>query len=149
MQGFENCLWVYLVERTLTGRRFIACSLAEIADAIGIPEGDLAARPDGGLPVRMLGSSPEGKCCQVSGWRICRVPRVFVGMAVCGDCGNCGNCGGAEYLCRDEQWNLYTLGGAPYPTEDVVKGSLIEITFEFYDRELDKVLERAEELGIC
>ena len=139
MQGFENCLWVYLVERVLTGRRFIACSLAEIADAIGIPEGDLAARPDGGLPVRMLGSSPEGKCCQVSGWRICRVPRVFVGMVVCGD---------AEYLCRDEQWNLYTLGGAPYPTEDVVKGSLIEITFEFYEKELDKVLERAEELGI-
>lgn len=122
MQGFENCLWVYLVERVSTGRRFIACSRAEIADAIGIPEGDLAAR------------------CQVSGWKICRVPRVFVGMVVCGD---------AEYLCRDEQWNLYTLGGAPYPTEDVVKGSLIEITFEFYDKELDKVLERAEELGIC
>ena len=139
MKGFENCLWVYLVERTLTGRRFIACSRAEIADAIGIPEGDLAARPDGGLPVRMPGSGPEGKCCQVSGWRICRVPRVFVGMVVCGD---------AEYLCRDEQWNLYTLGGAPYPTEDVVKGSLIEITFEFYDRELDGMLERAEELGL-
>ena len=126
MQGFENCLWVYLVEKVSTGRRFIACSRAEIADAIGIPEGDLAARP-------------EGKCYQVSGWRICRVPRVFVGMVVCGD---------AEYLCRDEQWNLYTLGGAPYPTEDVVKGSLIEVTFEFYDKELDKVLERAEELGI-
>ena len=140
MKGFENCLWVYLVERVLTGRRFIACSRSEIADAIGIPEGDLAARPDGGLPVRMPGSGPEGKCCQVSGWRICKVPRVFVGMVVCGD---------AEYLCRDEQWNLYTLGGAPYPTEDVVKGSLIEITFEFYDKELDKVLERAEELGIC
>ena len=138
MQGFENCLWVYLVERTLTGRRFIACSRSEIADAIGIPEGDLAARPDGGLPVRMPGSGPEGKCCQVSGWRICRVPRVFVGMVY----------GNAEYLCRDEQWNLYTLGGAPYPKEDVVKGSLIEITFEFYDRELDKELERAEELGI-
>lgn len=121
MKGFENCLWVYLVERTLTGRRFIACSRSEIADAIGIPEGDLAAR------------------CQVSGWRICRVPRVFVGMVY----------GNAEYLCRDEKWNLYTLGGAPYPTEDVVKGSLIEITFEFYDRELDGMLERAEELGIC
>ena len=127
MKSFENCLWVYLVERVLTGRRFIACSRAEIADAIGIPEGDLAARP-------------EGKCCQVSGWRICRVPRIFVGMVVCGD---------AEYLCRDEQWNLYTLGGAPYPKEDVVQGSMIEITFEFYDKELDKVLERAEELGIC
>ena len=122
MKGFENCLWVYLVERVLTGRRFIACSRSEIADAIGIPEGDLAAR------------------CQVSGWRICKVPRVFVGMIVCGD---------AEYLCRDEKWNLYTLGGAPYPTEDVVKGSLIEITFEFYDRELDKELELKEELGIC
>ena len=139
MQGFENCLWVYLVERTLTGRRFIACSRSEIADAIGIPEGDLAARPDGGLPVRMLGSGPEGKCCQVSGWRICKVPRVFVGMVY----------GNAEYLCRDEQWNLYTLGGAPYPKEDVVQGSMIEITFEFYDRELDGMLERAEELGIC
>ena len=126
MQGFENCLWVYLVERVSTGRRFIACSRSEIADAIGIPEGDLAARP-------------EGKCCNVSGWRICKVPRVFVGMVVCGD---------AEYLCRDEQWNLYTLGGAPYPKEDVVKGSLIEITFEFYDRELDKVLELKEELGL-
>ena len=138
MQGFENCLWVYLVERTLTGRRFIACSRSEIADAIGIPEGDLAARPDGGLPVRMPGSGPEGKCCQVSGWRICKVPRVFVGMVY----------GNAEYLCRDEQWNLYTLGGAPYPTEDVVKGSLIEITFEFYDKELDKELELKEELGL-
>lgn len=139
MQGFENCLWVYLVEKVSTGRRFIACSRAEIADAIGIPEGDLAARPDVGLPVRMLGSGPEGKCCKVSGWRICRVPRVFVGMVY----------GNAEYLCRDEQWNLYTLGGAPYPKEDVVQGSLIEITFEFYEKELDKVLERAEELGIC
>lgn len=127
MQGFENCLWVYLVEKVSTGRRFIACSRAEIADAIGIPEGDLPARP-------------EGKCCQVSGWRICKVPRVFVGMVY----------GNAEYLClcRDEQWNLYTLGGAPYPTEDVVKGSLIEITFEFYEKELDKELERAEELGL-
>ena len=138
MQGFENCLWVYLVERTLTGRRFIACSRSEIADAIDIPEGELAARPDGGLPVRMLGSGPEGKCCQVSGWRICRVPRVFVGMVY----------GNAEYLCRDEQWNLYTLGGAPYPKEDVVQGSMIEITFEFYDRELDKELELKEELGL-
>ena len=138
MQGFENCLWVYLVERTLTGRGVIACSRSESAEAIGIPEGDLAARPDGGLPVRMPGSGPEGKCCQVSGWRICRVPRVFVGMVY----------GNAEYLCRDEQWNLYTLGGAPYPKEDVVQGSMIEITFEFYDKELDKVLQRAEELGL-
>ena len=138
MQGFENCLWVYLVERTLTGRRFIACSLAEIADAIGIPEHELFADLKSELNVRTLGSGPEGKCCKVSGWRICRVPRVFVGMIVCGN---------AEYLCRDEQWNLYTLGGAPYPKEDVVKGSLIEITFEFYDKELDKTLK--EELGIC
>lgn len=127
MQGFENCLWVYLVERVSSGRRFIACSRAEIADAIGIPEGDLAARP-------------EGKCCQVSGWRICRVPRVFVGMVVCGD---------ADYLCRDEQWNLYTLGGAPYPKEDVVKGSLIEVTFEFYEKELDRVFKQAMEEGLC
>lgn len=139
MKGFENCLWVYLVERVLTGRRFIACSHAEIADAIGIPAHELFADLKSELNVRTLGSSPEGKCCQVFGWRIYRVPRVFVGMVVCGN---------AEYLCRDEQWNLYTLGGAPYPTEDVVKGSLIEITFEFYDKELDKVLERAEELGI-
>ena len=138
MQGFEDCLWVYLVERTLTGRRFIACSRSEIADAIGIPEGDLAARPEGGLPVRMPGSGPESKCRKGYGWRICRVPRVFVGMVY----------GNAEYLCRDEQWNLYTLGGAPYPTEDVVKGSLIEVTFEFYDKELDKMLEMKEELGL-
>ena len=139
MQGFENCLWVYLVERALTGRRFLACSRAEIADAIGIPEYELFADRECELAVRKLGSSSEGNCCKGYGWRICRVPRVFVGMVY----------GNAEYLCRDEQWNLYTLGGAPYPTEDVVKGSLIEITFEFYDRELDKVLERAEELGIC
>ena len=121
MQGFEDCFRVYLVESVSTGRRFIACSRSEIADAIGIPEGDLAAR------------------CQISGWRICRVPRVFVGMLVCGD---------AEYLCRDVQWNLYTLGGAPYPKEDVVQGSMIEITFEFYDNELDKMLELKEELGL-
>ena len=139
MQGCENCLWVYLVEKVYTGRRFIACSRAEIADAIGIQEHELFADRESELNVRMLGSGPEGKCYKGYGWRICRVPRVFVGMLVCGD---------AEYLCRDEQWNLYTLGGAPYPTEDVVKGSLIEITFEFYEKELDKVLERAEELGI-
>ena len=140
MKSFENCLWVYLVERTLTGRRFIACSRAEIADAIGIPESKLFADLKSELNIRKLGSGPECECLQVSGWKICRVPRVFVGMVVCGD---------AEYLCRDEQWNLYTLGGAPYPMEDVVKGSLIEITFEFYEKELDKVLERAEELGLC
>ena len=139
MQGFENCLWVYLVERTLTGRRFIACSRSEIADAIGIPEHALYANWESELNIRTLGSGPEGNCYKGYGWRICRVPRVFVGMVY----------GNAEYLCRDEQWNLYTLGGAPYPKEDVVQGSMIEITFEFYDRELDKVLERAEELGIC
>ena len=138
MQGFENCLWVYLVERTLTGRRFIACSRSEIADAIGIPEYELFADRECELAVRKLGSSSEGKCCQACGWRICRVPRVFVGMVY----------GNAEYLCRDEQWNLYTLGGAPYPKEDVVQGSMIEITFEFYDRELDKELELKEELGL-
>ena len=148
MQGFENCLWVYLVESVSTGRRFIACSRSEIADAIGIPEHELFADLKSELNVRKLGSGLEGKCCKGYGWRICKVPRVFVGMVVCGDYGNYGNCGDAEYLCRDEQWNLYTLGGAPYPTEDVVKGSMIEITFEFYDKELDKVLERAEELGI-
>ena len=139
MQGFENCLWVYLVERTLTGRRFIACSRSEIADAIDIPEHELFENRECELAVRKLGSAPEGKCCQACGWRICRVPRVFVGMVY----------GNAEYLCRDEQWNLYTLGGAPYPTEDVMRGSMIEITFEFYDRELDKELELKEELGIC
>ena len=139
MKSFENCLWVYLVERVLTGRRFIACSLSEIADAIGIPEHELFADLKSELAVRTLGSGPEGKCYKGYGWRICKVPRVFVGMVVCGD---------AEYLCRDEQWNLYTLGGAPYPKEDVVKGSLIEITFEFYDKELDKMLELKEELGL-
>lgn len=137
MQGFENCLWVYLVEKVYTGRRFIACSRAEIADAIGIPEHELFADRESELNIRTLGSGLEGKCCRASGWRICRVPRVFIGMLVCGD---------AEYLCRDEQWNLYTLGGAPYPKEDVVQGSMIEITFEFYDKELDKTLK--EELGL-
>lgn len=148
MKGFENCLWVYLVEKVSTGRRFIACSREEIADAIDIPEHELFADRESELNIRTLSSGLEGKCCQACGWRICRVPRVFVGMVVCGDYGNCGNWGNAEYLCRDEQWNLYTLGGAPYPKEDVVQGSLIEITFEFYERELDKVLERAEELGL-
>ena len=116
------------MENIGTGRRVLAYSTAEIADVLGIPERKVLAE--------MSKNDPEQKY----GWRIWTAPRVFVGMTVCGD---------AEYLCRDEEWNLYTLGGAPYPTEDVVKGSLIEITFEFYDRELDKVLERAEELGIC
>ena len=114
------------MENIGTGRRVLAYSTAEIADVLGIPERVVHAE--------MSKNDPE----QEYGWRIWTVPRVYVGM-VCGD---------AEYLCRDEQWNLYTLGGAPYPKEDVVKGSLIEITFEFYEKELDKVLERAEELGL-
>lgn len=116
------------MENIGTGRRVLAYSTAEIADVLGIPERIVLAE--------MSKNDPEQKY----GWRIWTAPRVFVGMTVYGD---------AEYLCRDEQWNLYTLGGAPYPTEDVVKGSLIEITFEFYEKDLDKVLERAEELGIC
>lgn len=128
MKKFENCLSLYMMENIGTGRRVLAYSTAEIADVLGIPERVVHAE--------MSKNAPE----QEYGWRIWTAPRVFVGMTVYGD---------AEYLCRDEQWNLYTPGGAPYPTEDVVKGSLIEITFEFYDRELDKVLERAEELGIC
>lgn len=115
------------MENIGTGRRVLAYSTAEIADVLGIPERHVLAK--------MSKNDPEQKY----GWRIWTAPRVFVGMTVYGD---------AEYLCRDEEWNLYTLGGAPYPTEDVVKGSLIEVTFEFYEKELDKVLERAEELGI-
>lgn len=121
-----------MMENIGTGRRVLAYSTAEIADVLGIPERHVLAE--------MSKNDPEQKYGYVHNWRIWTAPRVFVGMTVCGD---------AEYLCRDEQWNLYTLGGAPYPTEDVVKGSLIEITFEFYEKELDKVLERAEELGIC
>ena len=119
---------MYMMENIGTGRRVLAYSTADIADVLGIPERVVLAK--------MSKNAPE----QEYGWRIWAAPRVFVGMTVYGD---------AEYLCRDEQWNLYTLGGAPYPMEDVVKGSLIEITFEFYEKELDKVLERAEELGIC
>lgn len=127
MKKNENCLSLYMMENIGTGRRALAYSTAEIADVLGIPERHVLAE--------MSKNDPE----QEYGWRIWTAPRVFVGMTVCGN---------AEYLYRDEQWNLYTLGGAPYPKEDVVKGSMIEITFEFYDRELDKVLERAEELGI-
>ena len=119
---------MYMMENIGTGRRVLAYSTADIADVLGIPERVVLAK--------MSKNAPE----QEYGWRILAAPRVFVGMTVYGD---------AEYLCRDEQWNLYTLGVAPYPMEDVVKGSLIEITFEFYEKELDKVLERAEELGIC
>lgn len=127
MKKIENCLSLYMMENIATGRRVLAYSTAEIADVLGIPERHVLAK--------MSKNDPEQKY----GWRIWTVPRVYVGMTVYGD---------AEYLCRDEEWNLYTLGGAPYPKEDVVKGSLIEITFEFYEKELDKVLERAEELGI-
>ena len=132
MKNFENCLPLYMMENIGTGRRVLAYSTAEIADVLGIPERKVLAE--------MSKNNTEQEFEYVYHWPIWTAPRVFVGMTVYGD---------AEYLCRDEDWNLYTLGGAPYPTEDVVKGSLIEITFEFYDRELDKVLERAEELGIC
>lgn len=128
MKKIENCLSLYMMENIGTGRRVLAYSTADIAEVLGIPERSVLAE--------MSKNAPEQEC----GWHIWTAPRVFVGMTVYGD---------AEYLCRDEQWNLYTLGGAPYPTEDVVKGSLIEITFEFYEKELDKVLERAEELGTC
>ena len=131
MKKIENCLSLYMMENIGTGRRVLAYSTAEIADVLGIPERVVHAE--------MSKNDPEQKYGYVYHWRIWTAPRVFVCMTVYGD---------AEYLCRDEQWNLYTLGGAPYPTEDVVKGSLIEITFEFYEKELDKVLERAEELGI-
>lgn len=119
------------MENIGTGRRVLAYSTAEIADVLGMPERKVLAE--------MSKNDPEQEHGNIFRWRIWTAPRVFVGMTVYGD---------AEYLCRDVQWNLYTLGGAPYPEEDVVKGSLIEITFEFYDRELDKVLERAEELGL-
>ena len=128
MKKIENCLSLYMMENIGTGRRVLAYSTADIADVLGIPERVVLAK--------MSKNDPE----QEYGWRMWTAPRVFVGMTVHGD---------AEYLCRDEQWNLYTLGGAPYPKEEVVQGSMIEITFDFYDRVLDKVLERAEELGIC
>lgn len=131
MKKIENCLSLYMMENIGTGRRVLAYSTADIAEVLGIPERSVLAE--------MSKNDPEQKYGYVYHWRIWTAPRVFVGMTVNGD---------AEYLCRDEEWNLYTLGGAPYPTEDVVKGSLIEVTFEFYDKELDKVMERAEELGI-
>ena len=131
MKKNENCLSLYMMENIGTGRRVLAYSTAEIADVLGIPERVVLSE--------MSKNDPEQKYGYIYHWRIRTAPRVFVGMTVYGD---------AEYLCRDEEWNLYTLGGAPYPTEDVVKGSLIEVTFEFYEKELDKELERAEELGI-
>lgn len=127
MKKIENCLSLYMMENIGTGRRALAYSTADIAEVLGIPERCVLAE--------MSKNAPE----QEYGWRIWTAPRVFVGMTVYGD---------AEYLCRDEQWNLYTLGGAPYPTEDVVKGSLIEITFEFYEKELDRVFEQAMEEGL-
>ena len=127
MKNFGDCLSLYMMENIGTGRRVLAYSTADIAEVLGIPERSVLAE--------MSKNAPE----QEYGWRIWTAPRVFVGMTVCGN---------AEYLCRDEQWNLYTLGGAPYQEEDVVKGSLIEITFEFYEKELDKVLEQKEELGL-
>lgn len=120
MKIIENCLSLYMMENIGTGRRVLAYSTADIADVLEIPERKVLAE--------MSKNDPE----QEYGWRIWTAPRVFVGMTVNGD---------AEYLCRDEEWNLYTLGGAPYPTEDVVKGSLIEITYEFYDKELDRFKE--------
>lgn len=124
------------MENIGTGRRVLAYSTAEIADVLEIPERKVLAEMSKNDPEQ----EPEQRYGNVFHWHIWTAPRVFVGMTVNGD---------AEYLCRDEQWNLYTLGGAPYPTEDVVKGSLIEITFEFYDRELDKTMEELkEELGI-
>ena len=114
-----------MMENIGTGRRVLAYSTADIADVLGIPERVVLAE--------MSKNDSEQK------WRIWTAPRVFVGMTVCGD---------AEYLCRDEEWNLYTLGGAPYPTEDVVKGSLIEVTFEFYEKKLDRVFEQAMEEGL-
>lgn len=120
-----------MMENISTGRRVLAYSTADIAEVLGVTERKVLAE--------MSKNDPEQEHENIFRWRIWTAPRVFVGMTVYGD---------AEYLCRDEEWNLYTLGGAPYPTEDVVKGSLIEITFEFYEKELDKVLERAEELGI-
>ena len=131
MKKFENCLSLYMMENIGTGRRVLAYSTADIAEVLGIPERSVLAE--------MSKNDLEQKYGYEYHWRIWTAPRIFVGMTVNGD---------AEYLCRDEQWNLYTLGGAPYLTEDVVKGSLIEVTFEFYEKELDKVLERAEELGI-
>ena len=134
MKKFENCLSLYMMENLGTGRRVLAYSTAEIADVLGIPERKVLAE--------MSKNDPEQKPEQEHGcvylWRIWTAPRVFVGMTVYGD---------AEYLCRDEEWNLYTLEGEPYHT-GVVKGSLIEVTFEFYEQELDKTLEQMQEAGL-
>ena len=135
MKKNENCLSLYMMENIGTGRRVLAYSTADIAEVLGIPERSVLAKMSKNAPEQ----EPEQEHENIFRWRIWTAPRVFVGMTVNGD---------ADYLCRDEQWNLYTLGGAPYPTEDVVKGSLIEITFEFYEKELDKVMEQIQEVGL-
>lgn len=127
MKKIENCLSLYMMENIATGRRVLAYSTADIAEVLGIPERSVLAE--------MSKNDPE----QEYGWRIWTVPRVYVGMVY----------GDAEYLCRDEEWNLYNLAGEPYYNPDVVKGSLIEITFEFYEKELDRVFEQAMEEGLC
>ena len=127
MKKIVNCLSLYMMENIATGRRVLAYSTAEIAEVLGIPERSVLAE--------MSKNAPE----QEYGWRIWTVPRVYVGMVY----------GDAEYLCRDEEWNLYNLAGEPYYNQDVVKGSLIEITFEFYEKELDRVFEQAMEEGLC
>lgn len=119
------------MENIGTGRRVLAYSTAEIADVLGIPERNVLAE--------MSKNDPEQEFENVYHWRIWTAPRVFVGMTVYGD---------AEYLCRDEEWNLYTLAGEPYHNPDVLKDSLIEVTFEFYEKELDKALEQLQEVWL-
>lgn len=131
MKNFENCLSLYMMENIGTGRRVLAYSTAEIADVLGIPERKVLAE--------MSKNNPEQEFEYVYHWRIWTAPRVFVGMTVYGD---------AEYLCRDEEWNLYTLAGEQYHNPDVLKDSLIEVTFEFYEKELDKALEQIQEVGL-
>lgn len=131
MKKIENCLSLYMMENIGTGRRVLAYSTADIAEVLGITERNVLAK--------ISKNDPGQENGYLYHWRIWTVQRVFVGMTVYGD---------AEYLCRDEEWNLYTLGGAPYPTEDVVKGSLIEVTFEFYEKELDKIMEQIQEEGL-
>lgn len=114
-----------MMENIGTGRRVLAYSTADIADILGIPERNVLAE--------ISKNDPGQK------WRIWTAPRVFVGMTVYGD---------AEYLCRNEEWNLYTLAGEPYLNPDIVRGSLIEVTFEFYEKELDKIMEQIQEEGL-
>lgn len=135
MKKFENCLSLYMMENIGTGRRVLAYSTADIADVLGIPERKVLAEMSKNDPEQ----EPEQEHGYVFNWRIWTAPRVFVGMTVYGD---------AEYLCRDEEWNLYTLAGEPYHNSDVLKDSLIEVTFEFYEKELDKALEQLQEAGL-